>query len=113
MKNLKVTYKSFLTKDHKFDLNVRDEEDFEYDEVFRVIARNSDGDEIGRADFGFHPDVSANVCWRVFVDSDYRRQGIASKMYDLASKHFGEEIEPFPGGHSKDAINFWSRRRNR
>jgi GNAT superfamily N-acetyltransferase len=110
MAKSKVKYQSFNTEDHPYDLNVHSVEDFHDKEVFRIIAKDSNGEEIGRADFAFHSDLSAVVCWKVFVEDEYRRQGIATKMYDLASEFFGEPIQPFPGGHSKDAHGLWRSR---
>lgn len=47
-----------------------------------IIARDADGNQIGRLDF--HPDSQAIESW---VEPGYRRQGIATLLYDAAETH--------------------------
>jgi GNAT superfamily N-acetyltransferase len=78
--------------------------DYPVFEVFAVI----DGKQVGRLTF----DVGSNHVRGVEVDADYRRQGIATALYDYVENELGYHITP-----SKylepDGQKFWAARRLR
>jgi ribosomal protein S18 acetylase RimI-like enzyme len=47
----------------------------------------------------------------VWISEQYRRQGVASKMYELAEKKLGMKAEPSEW-RSPEAIMFWNKRNN-
>lgn len=66
---------------------------------------------VGSAYFGY---LSKNrgghlSCLEIFVKPEYRRNGIATKIYNLAEEFYQDSCKPYPG-HSKDAELFWKTR---
>lgn len=49
---------------------------------------------------------------RVEVHPDFRRMGIASKLYDVAESDIGRKMMPSPLGLSDDATKMWKKRLN-
>jgi len=54
------------------------------------------------------------VAYDSFVDVNFRRLGLATKMYDYAESIFNKKIVPYEqhSGHksSSDAVEFWKKR---
>lgn len=61
--------------------------------------------KIGNADFD-----TQNRAWGVFVNKDYRRQGIATAMYDLMGEYLGMPVEPASSAQTATAKAFWAAR---
>lgn len=99
----------------------------EYDGAFRIVAKTEDGTAVGDAVLGrveghVYEDGSGETpdSWEainLWVDPKWRRQGVASAMYD-AFEASGRVINPaglsgHGGKRSPDAIDFWTHRDRR
>jgi GNAT superfamily N-acetyltransferase len=75
---------------------------------YYIVAKHR-GKQIGFASFGIVGDHLME--YKVAVDPEYRRKGIASKMYDYAEKVSGVLINPKKHGiRSKESELFWKNR---
>ena len=87
------------------------------------VLRTRDLGEIGRANVvDVHGDGPkgwletkgpGNYLTSVSVSDEYKRQGIATKLYDAIEKHLGKKLEPSPTYRTPDAVKFWERRQSR
>jgi len=76
-------------------------------EIFgRLIAVNKNNEVIGDLFFGFD---DGQLKGSIEVRPDFRRQGIASDLYDLGEKIAGVNFVP-DSPHSRDAEAFWQNR---
>lgn len=101
--------KQFLTKDGRpITINhfVDDEESTDYYEIIDVYAQ-VDGDTVGSGKF----DTDEGSFRGIHVDDDFRRQGIATAIYDYVENYIGyvrpsQHLEP-------DGELFWAARRRK
>jgi GNAT superfamily N-acetyltransferase len=80
-------------------------------QILQIQVSNSEGNLVGRAFFGYLSKDRGGflACLEIFIVEEYRRQKIATRIYDLAEAHYQDEVKPYPGG-SKDAGLFWDKR---
>jgi GNAT superfamily N-acetyltransferase len=50
------------------------------------------------------------ACFNIYVNDDYRRQGIATALYNAASEQFGDIVLPYPGNEGGAIQHFWVNR---
>lgn len=83
----------------------------EPDSTFTVYAEDSTGNDIGQARFrvdeygDLYPDDNDGGTEAVTVDASFRRQGIATELYRLASETLGKPIQN-QNGQSSDGKKF-------
>jgi len=99
MKHIKL-FEEF-TKGYEFTMKHID------DNEYAVIASKS-GKQVGRLDFiksKFKPVLRASI---VTVDPSYRRQGIATSMYQFAEQDFGIKFERNDEVLTADGKSLWN-----
>jgi GNAT superfamily N-acetyltransferase len=99
MKKVKL-FEEF-TKGYEFSMKHID------DNEYAVIATKS-GKQVGRLDFiksKFKPVLRASI---VAVDPSYRRQGIATSMYQFAEAEFGMKFERNDDVLTADGKSLWN-----
>jgi len=99
MKKVKL-FEEF-TKGYEFSMKHID------DNEYAVIATKS-GKHVGRLDFiksKFKPVLRASI---VAVDPSYRRQGIATSMYQFAETEFGMKFERNDDVLTADGKSLWN-----
>jgi GNAT superfamily N-acetyltransferase len=99
MKKVKL-FEEF-TKGYEFSMKHID------DNEYAVIATKS-GKQVGRLDFiksKFKPVLRASI---VAVDPSYRRQGIATSMYQFAETEFGMKFERNDDVLTADGKSLWN-----
>ena len=72
--------------------------------VDRFIIEVEDGGEIGRATLnkdGYFDNIR--------IHKDYRRLGLATKMYQYVEELIGKKLKPSPIKQSKEIRNFWAK----
>lgn len=67
-----------------------------------------DGKEIARADVA--DDGKGDYLTNVRVESEFRRQGVATRLYDEIERVTGRKLRPSPTAQSDDAKAFWADR---
>ena len=74
-----------------------------------VVGLN--GKEIGRANLAKKPDGTYdNYFVSVRIDPEFRRQGVASRLYDFVQADTGQPLRPSPRFQTPDAKAFWEAR---
>jgi len=110
----RVEYEDFIAM-----LRTADAPDWDGEEMTTVIALDTDGKEIGRANFWHESieskyplkpnEISARGREEVWVHPLWRRIGLGSRMYDYAETVTGKRAVPSPR-LSHEGLNFWRKR---
>ena len=110
--NLKNRYKynSKWTYPGRFSEWLSHDEDS--DQKILEICVTDGTDHVAKAYFGYLTESRGGrlCCLEIFVEAEFRRKGIATKIYDLAESLYYDKCEPYPG-NSSDAKMFWEKRK--
>ena len=104
-----VTFKQNLRYPGEFSEWLSHEEDADQ-KILEVTVLDED-QVVAKAYFGYLSEDRGShlACLEIFVKEDFRRQGVATKCYNLAEEHYQDTCKPYPG-HSAGASHFWSSR---
>jgi GNAT superfamily N-acetyltransferase len=77
----------------------------------RIFTIEHNGKEIGKATLSVKYPNEPIYLDNIKINEEYRRKGLASKLYDYIEKTTGEKLEPSPIKQSEAAKKLWEKRR--
>lgn len=94
------------------DVIASEDEDGEISQKLLQIVVRQGGEYVGSATAGYlAPSHGGHLAvLNIWVEENFRQQGIATKIYDAVEKHYGDTVLPYPGNEGGAIQHFWVNR---